>query len=108
MTIEERRFEHYTEWLLKAGANPEIVAMPAIQELIKQLISMGDPCVVFEGRSPISYEMPREDGTFDIAARTNGPCVTIRYIMSYCDENNPNNLAFPLSFCFHFCYNNMA
>jgi hypothetical protein len=82
------RYEAYKEFLLRNNANPEILELKAVQDIIKDVIKNGDHQVIFEGRSPISYEMPNEDGTFNIVGRTNGPVANIVYYMSYCKDND--------------------
>ena len=84
------RYVRYINFLLDNGANPEIVYMPAIDNLILNIIKRGDPIVKAEGRSPIAYLKPNEDGTFDIGGRTAGPIINEKYEMSYCKDDNPS------------------
>ncbi len=89
--IVNNRYNRYIDFLIENGADEEIINLPAIQDLIKDVISRGDPRVVFEGRSPIAYHDPNPDGTFDIYGRTNGPVVNEIYEMSYCNDGNEDH-----------------
>ena len=82
------RYEAYREFLVENGACAELIDLPIVDEIIQHSIRFGDPRVIFEGRSPVHYSNPREDGTFDISARMNGPCVTDVYHINFCDDGN--------------------
>lgn len=83
------RFDAYTNYLLKNGANKDIIEMPAVKKIILDTIENGDPVNKFEGHSPISYHLPHEDGTFDIYGRMEGYNESVVYKMEL--NNNKNN-----------------
>lgn len=82
-----KRFEAYKKYLLENGANEELIELPAIKQTIYSIIENGDQIVVAEGRSPISYHHPNEDGTFDIYGRLEGPVETVCYKMEYSPDD---------------------
>ena len=83
------RYKLYTNFLLENGARKDIIEMPAIKKIILDTIENGDPRVRLEGKSPISYRNPKEDGTFDIYGRTEGYTSSVAYIMDL-DEQEEN------------------
>lgn len=80
------RFKSYYEFLVNNGVNKKILNIPYIKELIINLILNGDPRVILEGKSPIVYLPPHEDGTFDIGAKLDGPQISNLYRISYCND----------------------
>ena len=89
---DQIRFERYKEFLLENGANPEIIELQAVKDLIMWIIVNGDPIVKSQGRSPITYVEPNPDGTFNIFGKMNGYSTSLRYYMEYVnDDNNLNN-----------------
>ncbi len=86
--MDEDRYSDYMRFLLENGANQEILELQAIQVLIADLIRNGDPRVKSEGRSPVAYFRPKEDGTFEIGGRTSGYTANVRYDMKYCDDDS--------------------
>ena len=80
------RYNDYMSFLRENNANPEILALPGIQDIIAELIEYGDPRVKADGRSPIAYFEPNKDGTFPIGGRIAGPVTSVRYEMEYCNE----------------------
>ena len=87
----QTRFESYKKHLLSSGANPEILEMSAIKEIIMDIIKNGNSQNKMMGRSPISYENANSDGTFTIAGRMHGPNNDLIYEMSYAHDNNPEH-----------------
>ena len=83
------RYKLYIDFLLENGARKDIIEMPAIKKIILDTIENGDPRVRLEGRSPLSYSNPKEDGTFDIYGRTEGYTSSVAYIMEL-DEQEEN------------------
>ena len=85
------RYDDYIKFLIENGANKEIIELKAIQDIIYNIITNGDPRVIMDGRSPIAYQKPNSDGTFDIGGRMNGPTVSVWYKMSYCNDGDDNH-----------------
>ena len=85
------KIKAYKEEMIRQGANPELFNLQAINDIIDYIIDYGDYRVKMEGRSPIYYKNPNEDGTFDICGRMAGPNVTVVYKMEYCDDENPDH-----------------
>ena len=83
------RFSLYEKFLLDNGARKDLVELPAIKNIILDVIEHGDPRVKFEGRSPIVYMDPKEDGTFDIYGRMSGHTASVAYEMDL-DEQEEN------------------
>ena len=75
------RFGLYVKFLLQHGARKDIVELPAIQNIILNVIENGDPRVLAEGKSPISYREPNEDGTFNIYGKMEGYTSSVVYEM---------------------------
>ena len=84
------RYKLYIDFLLENGARKDIIEMPAIKKIILDTIENGDSRVKSEGKSPISYRNPKEDGTFDIYGRTEGYASSVVYIMEL-DEQEEND-----------------
>ncbi|MBQ6477403.1 MAG: hypothetical protein IJI43_03115 [Bacilli bacterium] len=82
------RYDAYLNYLLIAGANGDILDFPAIQDLILHIIRDSNPKNIMRGHSPIVYEMPNPDGTFNIAGRMKDNNIDEFYKMSYCDDDN--------------------
>lgn len=83
------RFGFYVKFLLDHGARKDLIELPAIQNIILNLIENGDPRVIAEGKSPISYRKPNEDGTFNIYGKTEGYSSSVVYEMDL-DEQEEN------------------
>ena len=83
-----RRFNAYKEFLIENGVKEELIELPAIKDIILDTIRNGDPRVIFEGRSPIHYQDPKEDGTFNICGRLDGPTVSTIYEMELIDQDD--------------------
>ena len=85
------RYKAFKEYEIEHGADPKLFELPAIRQFIEYIIANGDGNVILDGRSPIYYSDPKEDGTFDICGRMAGPCVTLNYEMQYCNDGNPEH-----------------
>ena len=87
----DSRCDRYINFLKENNVNEEILNLSAIQDLIESIMARGDIRVISEGRSPIEYNKPKPDGTFDLYGRTNGPVANEIYEMSYCDDGNEDH-----------------
>ena len=85
------RYDDYIKFLIENGANKEIIELKAIQDIIYNIITNGDPRVVMDGRSPVAYQKPNSDRTFDIGGRINGSTVSVWYKMSYSNDGDDNH-----------------
>ena len=85
----EERFDSYKRFLLLNRGIEQLIELPAIKDIIYNIIENGDSKCIEEGHSPIGYRAPKEDGTFDIYGRMDGIDYSVVYIMDYClDDNN--------------------
>ena len=89
--LVKARYESYVNFLINNGAKKELIELKAVKNLILSIIENGDARVIMEGRSPIAYEKPNSDGTFNIAGRLDGPLISTFYQMSYCTDDNLNH-----------------
>ena len=90
-TMHSPRYEGFKEFMIKSGASPELFELEAINDIIDYVIEYGDPVVMAEGRSPICYNYPNKDGTFNIYGRMGGYTVSLVYKMEYCNDGDPEH-----------------
>lgn len=90
-TVHSPRYEFYKEFVIDHGGDKKLFDLPAINNIIDYVIKYADGRVKMDGRSPLYYKCPNEDGTFDICGRMNGPSVTVVYKMEYCHDGNPEH-----------------
>ena len=90
-TMHSPRYEDYKEHMIRNGAAPELFELEAINDIIDYVIEYGDPVVMAEGRSPIYFNTPNIDGTFDICGRMGGYTVSLVYKMQYCFDGDPEH-----------------
>ena len=89
--LAQRRYKNYIEFLIENGANKEIIELEPVKNLIMSIIKNGDPRVIMNGKSPIVYNVPNPDGTFQIVDRLNGPIISYIYNINYCNDDNPSH-----------------
>lgn len=82
------RINDYKKYVLSTGGRKDLLELPAINNLIENIVVNGDPVVKFENKSPIYYKEANNDGTFDICGRMNGYNVSVIYKMEYCNDKN--------------------
>ena len=87
----DEEIEYYKEFVIDHGGDKKLFDLPAINNVIDYIIEYADRRLKMEGRSPIYYKCPNEDGTFDICGRMSGPSVTVVYKMEYCHDGNPEH-----------------
>ena len=75
------RYKEYKKFIRENGGDMELFNIPYIDALVKFVIIKGDLRQKVEGRSPIYYKEPNEDGTFDICGRMDGYYVDLCYKM---------------------------
>lgn len=83
-----RRYNAYKRFLMENGVKEELIELPAIKSIIKDVIRNGDFRVVFEGHSPIHYQDPKEDGSFNICGRLQGYTVSVVYEMEFINQDD--------------------
>ena len=78
----------YRKHIIETGGKEELFDLPAVTQIIEDIIENGELRLKMEGKSPLYYKNANEDGTFDICGRMYGPSVTVVYKMEYCNTNN--------------------
>ena len=74
-------FNNYKNYIKNNGGNTKYFDFYSFQEILINIIKNGNLSEVIEGRSPLYYKLPNDNGSFDICGSKNGKYIDIYYKM---------------------------